>query len=57
MAQNQIIQTPNIDALAKQGVRLTDCHAAGTVCSPSRAALLTGRTPYRVADIVIEELP
>ncbi len=43
-----IIQTPNIDALARQGVRLTDCHSAGTVCSPSRASLLTGRTPYRV---------
>jgi len=43
-----IIQMPNIDALARQGVRLTDCHSAGTVCSPSRASLLTGRTPYRV---------
>lgn len=43
-----IIQTPNIDALASEGVRLTDCHSGGTVCSPSRAALLTGRAPYRV---------
>lgn len=42
-----IIQTPNIDALADEGVRLTDCHSGGTVCSPSRASLLTGRTPYR----------
>lgn len=42
-----IIKTPNIDALAAEGVRLTDCHSAGTVCSPSRASLLTGRTPYR----------
>jgi len=42
-----IIKTPNIDALAKSGVRLTDCHSGGTVCSPSRAALLTGRAPYR----------
>ena len=42
-----IIQTPHLDALAKEGVRLTDCHSAGTVCSPSRASLLTGRTPYR----------
>lgn len=44
---NQIIQTPNIDQLAKEGVRMTDCHSGGTVCSPSRAALLTGRNPYR----------
>lgn len=44
---NAIIQTPHLDALAASGVRLTDCHSAGTVCSPSRASLLTGRTPYR----------
>lgn len=42
-----IIQTPHIDRFANEGVRLTDCHSAGTVCSPSRASLLTGRTPYR----------
>ena len=44
---NPIIQTPNIDKLASQGVMLTDCHSGGTVCSPSRSALLTGRNPYR----------
>ncbi|MDP0489830.1 MAG: sulfatase-like hydrolase/transferase [Verrucomicrobiota bacterium JB023] len=44
---NQIIQTPHLDQLADDGVRLLDCHSAGTVCSPSRAGLLTGRTPYR----------
>ena len=43
-----IIKTPHIDALAESGVRLTDCHSGGTVCSPSRASLLTGRNPYRV---------
>lgn len=43
-----ILRTPSLDAFAEQGVRLTDCHSAGTVCSPSRAGLLTGRTPYRV---------
>lgn len=42
-----IIKTPNIDKLASEGVLLTDCHSGGTVCSPSRAALLTGRNPYR----------
>lgn len=42
-----IIQTPNLDAFAKQGMRLTQCYSACAVCSPSRSALLTGRTPYR----------
>jgi len=44
---NPIIQTPGIDTFASEGVLLTDCHSAGTVCSPSRAGLLTGRNPYR----------
>lgn len=44
---NPIIKTPNIDKFATEGVRFTDCHSGGTVCSPSRAALLTGRNPYR----------
>jgi arylsulfatase A len=42
-----VIKTPNLDAFAKQGVRLTQCYAASGVCSPSRSALLTGRTPHR----------
>ena len=42
-----IIKTPHIDKLASEGVRLTDCHSGGTVCSPSRASLMTGRAPYR----------
>ena len=41
------IQTPHLDAFAKEGVRLTQCYAACSVCSPSRSAILTGRTPYR----------
>lgn len=44
---NPIIKTPHIDQFANEGVRLTDCHSGGTVCSPSRSALLTGRNPYR----------
>jgi arylsulfatase A-like enzyme len=35
--------TPNLDALAKQGMRFTDYHSNGAVCSPTRAALMTGR--------------
>jgi len=45
---NPIIKTPNFDKFATEGVLLTDCHSGGTVCSPSRAALLTGRKPYRL---------
>ncbi|MGE3819174.1 MAG: sulfatase, partial [Isosphaeraceae bacterium] len=41
------ILTPNLDAFARQGVRLTQCYSASAVCSPSRSALLTGRTPHR----------
>jgi len=39
--------TPNLDRFAAEGLKLTDCHSASSVCSPSRSALLTGRTPYR----------
>jgi arylsulfatase A len=42
-----VIRTPNLDAFARQGVRLTQCYAACPVCSPSRSAILTGRTPHR----------
>ncbi|MBE2282063.1 MAG: sulfatase-like hydrolase/transferase [Prosthecobacter sp.] len=42
-----IIKSPNLDAFAKQGVRLTQCYSGSAVCSPSRSALLTGRTPHR----------
>jgi arylsulfatase A len=44
---NPIIKTPNLDQFAKDGVRMTDMHSAATVCSPSRASLLTGRNAYR----------
>lgn len=42
-----LIQTPHLDAFARQGVRLTQCYSASAVCSPSRSAILTGRTPHR----------
>ncbi|EMI19457.1 arylsulfatase A [Rhodopirellula maiorica SM1] len=41
-------ETPNIDALAESGVRFTNGYAACTVCSPSRAALMTGQSPARL---------
>ena len=39
--------TPNLDALRSRGMRLTDMHAGASVCTPSRASLLTGRIGLR----------
>ena len=44
---NTIIQTPNLDKMATEGILFTDCYASSPVCSPSRAGLLTGRNPNR----------
>jgi len=41
-------ETPNLDRLASQGMRFTDAYAACAVCSPTRAAVMTGRYPARV---------
>ena len=41
------IPTPNIDSIAKNGIRFTQGYVAATYCSPSRAGLLTGRYPTR----------
>jgi len=43
------IRTPNLDRLARDGVRLTDAYANGVLCSPTRAALISGRYPQRGA--------
>ena len=42
-----IIETPQLDRLAAEGIRFTQYYAPSALCSPSRAALLTGRHPYR----------
>ena len=44
---NPYFETPEIDRLAAEGMRLTDFHSSGTVCSPTRAGLLTGRYQQR----------
>ena len=42
------LHTPRIDEFAANGLRLTNCYAAHPNCSPSRAGMMTGRTPFRV---------
>jgi arylsulfatase A-like enzyme len=44
---NEHIHTPNIDALAAEGMKFTSWYSAAAICTPSRAALLTGRLPLR----------
>lgn len=44
---NRLIDTPRIDRLADEGIRMTEFYSASSVCTPSRAALLTGRYPVR----------
>lgn len=45
------IKTPNIDKMARAGMRFTDFYSAASVCTPSRAALLTGCYPKRVGNL------
>jgi arylsulfatase A-like enzyme len=42
-----VVPTPNIDRLAREGMRFTDAHAPAALCAPSRFSLLTGSNPYR----------
>jgi arylsulfatase A-like enzyme len=47
------IRTPNLDQMAAEGLRLTSFYVASSVCSPSRAALLTGKYPSNVGVNVV----
>ena len=47
---SEINPTPHIDALARVGVRFTDFHSAGPMCSPTRAAMLTGQYQQRFGE-------
>ncbi len=64
----ETIQTPNIDKLAAEGMKLTDHYAGSTVCAPSRCCLMTAlhsghalvrgnaRLPLRPGDVTVAEL-
>ena len=53
---NTEVKTPNIDRLAASGMRFTDFHSNGALCSPTRAALMTGRYQQRCVQVADEEL-
>ena len=44
---NEVVQTPHLDAMSREGVRLDRFYAAAPVCSPTRGSCLTGRHPFR----------
>lgn len=49
------VQTPNLERMAAEGLRFTDFHSNGAVCSPTRAGLMTGRYQQRVGieDVIV----
>jgi arylsulfatase A-like enzyme len=57
----KLIQTPNVDQIASEGTRFTDCYAGAAVCAPSRAVLMTGlhggHAPIRANAGTIPMLP
>ena len=53
----QLIKTPNIDQMARQGIRFTNFYAGSTVCAPSRASLMTGQHTGHVSIRGNGELP
>lgn len=44
---SETLRTPSLDRMAREGMRFTACYTASSVCSPTRAAILTGREPPR----------
>ena len=54
---NPVVQTPNIDALAEDGIRFNSAFTCTGVCTPSRGALLSGCYPHKTGMIYNPELP
>src|SRR5215470_14591081 len=56
---SDLYETPNIDRLAKEGMRFTQAYSACTVCSPTRAAIMTGKYPARlhITDWIPGQMP
>ena len=64
----EVILTPNLDHMAAEGIRFTQCYAGSTVCAPSRCCLMTGlhtgharvrgnaRVPLRPEDVTVAEV-
>src|SRR5699024_5198393 len=52
---NPTIKTPNLDQLCEEGMKFTQFYTGACVCSPSRAALLTGRLPVRMGMLSAKE--
>jgi len=48
---DQLVQTPNLDKLARQGARWTRCYSAHPLCTPNRSAIITGRFPHETGMI------
>lgn len=46
---NPVIQTPNLDRMAREGMRFTHCFVSSPQCSPNRSSILTGCTPHTTA--------
>lgn len=54
---SKFYETPNIDAMAARGIRFTDGYAAHPVCSPTRAAIMTGKNPCRKEVNITDWIP
>lgn len=52
---NTSVKTPNIDSIARNGVKMTQHLTAASTCTPSRSALLTGRYPVRTGNILSQQ--
>jgi len=48
---DELVQTPNLDKLAEQGVRWSRCYSAHPLCTPNRSAIITGRFPHETGMI------